>query len=557
MTKGKYIVIEGAQGVGKTTMVQKVAGALQQAGLPVRIMREPDSQNDLTARAIRHLTQSPLYPMNTKTEVLLYNAARSQSLEVIRHMTENGVTCLVDRSYLTTLAIQYYGRGDVQDYGKINEIIDFAVGDMQPDLMLVLDAPVDVLKSRTHDRYSGDRFDALDEAFLERVRAGYLWEARQRNLPVVYATGDVDEVFNQVWKLIAATLAQRKGTHLPTKPTSIAEVIADKQVIQSDADKVVEAEVKSHSIIETAPVTPEQVTTETQKAARAFAAPSNIPASLQKDYERALTAIEEIRNKLEKDLRTYTANNPDKDSTRTDKGINEALATLLPQQFSAPAFNKKFAVVANKVLPAGYADSTAPATLVTFTPRNELDVIVDMLYEQSDLPKSVVIEQLRTVPYETKTKLFDTYVESGSINALQAVRYEFDLLTSIASYTELQQFGAFSDVVCQAPTPRYGYAIPDIIEQAGLSETYSTCFDISLQLYSILQQVGDNSLASAAALAGHRMRWKATVSATQLPRLAAEMKSVSKLTQQIIEKILEHSSSAHPFTASQLFHVDS
>ena len=228
MNKGKYIVIEGAQGVGKTTMVQKVAEALHAAGLPVKIMREPDSQNDLTARAIRHLTQSPLYPMNTKTEVLLYNAARSQSLEVIRQMTENGVTCLVDRSYLTTLAIQYYGRGDVRDYGKINEIIDFAVGDMQPDLMLVMDAPVELLKERTSPRYNAERFDNLDEAFLERVRAGYLWEARQRDFPVIYATGTVDEVFKEVWNHVSATLAVREKKASASAPASVASVIAEK-----------------------------------------------------------------------------------------------------------------------------------------------------------------------------------------------------------------------------------------------------------------------------------------------------------------------------------------
>src|SRR5580693_1982188 len=145
MSRGKYIVIEGPEGVGKTTQVQLVAEALRKAGLPVRVMREPDSQNDLTARAIRRLTQSPEYPMNTRTEVLLYNAARSQSLETIRKLRNHGVTCLVDRNYLTTLAIQYYGRGDVQDYQRINDIIAFAVGDMEPDLTVVLDAPVATL----------------------------------------------------------------------------------------------------------------------------------------------------------------------------------------------------------------------------------------------------------------------------------------------------------------------------------------------------------------------------------------------------------------------------
>ncbi len=145
-------------------------------------MREPDSQNDLTARAIRRLTQDPRYPMNTRTEVLLYNAARAQSLEVIRAAVAQGLICLVDRNYLTTLAIQYYGRGDVPDYDKINAIIRFAVGDMEPDLTIVLDAEVATLRERLKDRYQGERFDNLDNAFLERVRAGYLWGSQAARL---------------------------------------------------------------------------------------------------------------------------------------------------------------------------------------------------------------------------------------------------------------------------------------------------------------------------------------------------------------------------------------
>src|SRR4051812_29081549 len=199
MNKGKYIVIEGVEGVGKTTQLRELARRLQIAGLPVRTLREPDSQSDLTARAIRQLTQDPRYPMNTRTEVLLYNAARAQSLQVIKQGVENGVICLVDRNYLTTLAVQYYGRGDVPDYATINHIINFAIGGVEPDLCVVLDAPVTTLRERLSDRYHGERFDNLDDAFLERVRAGYLWEAKQRNLPVVYATESQEEVSETIW----------------------------------------------------------------------------------------------------------------------------------------------------------------------------------------------------------------------------------------------------------------------------------------------------------------------------------------------------------------------
>src|SRR5579884_2618442 len=203
MTRGKYIVIEGPEGVGKSTQLYELARRLRAAGLPIRTLREPDSQSDLTARAIRQLTQDPRYPMNTRTEVLLYNAARSQSLQVIKQSTDNGITCLVDRNYLTTLAIQYYGRGDVPDYQTINSIIKFAVGEVEPDICIVLDAPVNILKERLKERLSGERFDNLDDAFLERVRAGYLWEAKQRNLPVVFSTDEPGKVADSIWRLVS------------------------------------------------------------------------------------------------------------------------------------------------------------------------------------------------------------------------------------------------------------------------------------------------------------------------------------------------------------------
>ena len=209
MIRGKYIVIEGAEGVGKTTQVNELSKKLFTSGLPTKVLREPDSQNDLTARTIRHITQDQSYPMNTRTEVLLYNAARSQSLEVIKKCLDNGVNCLVDRNYLTTLAVQYYGRGDIPDYDLINSIINFAVNGLEPDLTIILDAPVTDLLRRLRDRSGGERFDSLGAEFLERVRAGYLWEANQRKLPVIFANKPVNDVADEIWQYVAKTLSNR------------------------------------------------------------------------------------------------------------------------------------------------------------------------------------------------------------------------------------------------------------------------------------------------------------------------------------------------------------
>jgi dTMP kinase len=215
---GKYIVVEGPEGVGKTTQINEIGRRIQAAGLPVRILREPDSQSDLTARAIRLLTQDPRYPMNTHAEVLLYNAARAQSLQVIRRSVEQGVVCLVDRNYLTTLGIQFYGRGDIPDYTAINNIISFAVDGVEPDLCIIMDAPAQVLVERAAGRGAGERFDNLERQFLERVRAGYLWEANQRTLPVVDATEPLEVVTETIWRLVSNTLARRGPSRALGRP---------------------------------------------------------------------------------------------------------------------------------------------------------------------------------------------------------------------------------------------------------------------------------------------------------------------------------------------------
>jgi dTMP kinase len=236
MNRGKYIVIEGTEGVGKTTQVEELVRRFQVAGLAVRRFREPDSQSDITARNIRHLTQNPQFPMNTKTEVLLYNAARSQSLEVIKKSLNVGVNCIVDRNYLTTLGVQYYGRGDVPDYNTINTLINFAVGDMEPDICIILDAPASVLSERLKERNEGERFDNLDNEFLERVRAGYLWEARQRNLPVVFTTDPPEIVADNIWKIVSNHLSIRT-TVAPAKvepPISVKEVLDQKKLVNNN-----------------------------------------------------------------------------------------------------------------------------------------------------------------------------------------------------------------------------------------------------------------------------------------------------------------------------------
>lgn len=229
MSSGRYIVIEGAEGAGKTTQLLLLANKLRAAGLSTRIFTEPDNRSNLTSRTINLIANHPSYPMNNRTEVLLYNAARVQSLEIIRRSVLNGVYCLCDRNYLTTLVSEFYGRGDTPEYETINQIVSFAVDGIEPDLTVIIDAPLTTLLDRLRLKTSDDNPIKVDESLLERIRAGYLWEANQRQYPVVFSTKDIDETSNEIWKLILPVIANRSPSSAAlAEPASIKEILNEK-----------------------------------------------------------------------------------------------------------------------------------------------------------------------------------------------------------------------------------------------------------------------------------------------------------------------------------------
>ncbi len=750
MTRGKYIVIEGAEGVGKSTQLQALVKRLQAAGLPVRTLREPDSQSDLTARAIRQLTQDPRYPMNTRTEVLLYNAARAQSLQIIKQGVEHGVICLVDRNYLTTLAIQYYGRGDVPDYPTINSIISFAVDGIEPDLCIVLDAPVATLRARLNGRYQGDRFDNVSDSFLERVRAGYLWEARQRKLPVVFSSEEPAVVADNIWKLVAAELAIRETDKnkapAAAQSASVKEIIRQKQLPNTAAGT--EAETSEAFVAKTSegnftiteagraylqdavsdvdgnvytftdklsPVTVAaamarlsrrrddmritildefagKVDKDAQLLHRVITAygddsvqqlggihlvvenasnlltkklewgrmaayleqstryiyfdqkdikgkyryhtPDYLEPDLKQQYEQAMDSVFDLYSSMVRQLTEHVRNisgipEEERDiawkgatraqacdavravlpvATKSTVGIfasGQALESLIMHLLSddlpeakatgqslleqgrkvIPMFLERAdkperggAMIAYRAntasqvkelakqhLPDNHATGTTEAvTLVDFWPKNELLLVPDMLYEHSNLSLEQLQSEVNAWPYDRKLAVFKAYM-GERLNrrhrpgrGIEKAHYSWDLVCDYGIFRDLQRHRMVDDMNWQLLTPSYGYEIPKLVEEAGLSEQFEACFDISLKLYSLLQQHGYQLEAQYATLLGHKMRWKVTYNAREAFHLH-ELRTTPqghpgyrKLVLQMHEKLAE----VHPLLAESMRFVN-
>ena len=173
MAKGRFIVIEGLEGAGKSTAVATVCDWLQQHGITdlVRV-REPGGTP--LAEAIRALFKRP--PEGERvapaTELLLMYAARRQLLEqVIWPALERGAWVVADRHDWSTLAYQGGGRGLAD--GLILPVRHAALGEFRPDLTLYLDLPADLGLARAQGRGQLDRIEQEALAFFERVRSRY------------------------------------------------------------------------------------------------------------------------------------------------------------------------------------------------------------------------------------------------------------------------------------------------------------------------------------------------------------------------------------------------
>jgi dTMP kinase len=197
MNRGKFITIEGSEGVGKTTQIAALRDALQERGLEVVVTREPGGTP--RAERIRELLLTPTdEPMPMSCELLLMFAARATHIEnLIRPALERGAWVVCDRFTDATYAYQGEGRGVRRE--EIANLERFVQAELRPDLTLLLDAPIEIGAARAAARDGQgqrDRFEQERQDFFERVRNAYLERARSQpgRFAVIDATADRESV---------------------------------------------------------------------------------------------------------------------------------------------------------------------------------------------------------------------------------------------------------------------------------------------------------------------------------------------------------------------------
>jgi len=198
MIRGKFITLEGGEGVGKTTNLEFIRDYLQMLGIEFLVTREPGGTP--IGEAIRRLVIDS-QGMAAQTELLLMFAARAQHIEdVIEPALAEGIWVVCDR--FTDASYAYQGGGRGIDAEVIRFLETWLQKGLEPDLTLLFDAPVEIGLERAQGRGRLDRFETELPDFLSRVRETYceLAERWPRRIKRLDATRPLAEVQAEIAK---------------------------------------------------------------------------------------------------------------------------------------------------------------------------------------------------------------------------------------------------------------------------------------------------------------------------------------------------------------------
>ena len=194
---GLFITIEGIECVGKSTNAKFISDLLNKKNIKTHVTREPGgtSLGEKIRKILLFEQDDSISPLG---ELLLLFAAREKHIsEVIKPNLEQGKWVISDRFTDASFAYQGFGRG--LGFDQVNQLKQIILNNFDPDLTFLLDAPIDVIKSR-RKLNPNDRFESEDRLFFERVRQGYLQLASvfEDRVRIIDATQPIEQVQSEI-----------------------------------------------------------------------------------------------------------------------------------------------------------------------------------------------------------------------------------------------------------------------------------------------------------------------------------------------------------------------
>ncbi len=557
---GTFIVIEGTDGSGKGTQFKLLAERLAKAGYDVATFDFPQYDHPSSYFVREYLNGS--YGSNDEvgpyTASLFYALDRYEVAPKIRAALEAGKIVLANRFVGSNMAHQGTKFANIEERRGYFIWLDNLEFEMlhipRPTVSFVLRVPAGIaqqLVDKKEQRNYTDKKRDIHEADLSHLeRSVSVYDEMCELFPHDFTRidcvrngqlMDIETIQRILWDKIDPLLPMPIQLEMSTPAIAAARSV----------DDVTEAAIVTQD-------TPEDTSP-------AYLTPGNFDAETRAYYQTALHKILETHAYLVETLTTHLSHASQNKPTNIDQEairaqVRATTDTVLPvasvaTRDSLAEQSPDIAELARQYLPENYAAETHPVQLTDYWPRNEFELVPDFLYESSSLPLRTIRDSIASWPYAQKATIFEAYFGGNSQNkpllALQKTHYNWDIISSYAIFRNLTSEALQADnLEWQQLTPRYGYDMPKIIEDAGLENHFESCFDISLQLHSYLHQAGFTHEAQYATLLGHRMRWSMTVNGQGMRQLLTHDGAQDETIQPLITAMSAHLAEVHPLTSA-------
>lgn len=191
--------------------------------------------------------------------------------------------------------------------------------------------------------------------------------------------------------------------------------------------------------------------------------------------------------------------------------------------------------------------------LISATPRNELDLLPQYLFKYADLSLDELKNHTLEIPFQDRAKsLSRLLVSNESAKIASDVFYTWDILLDTATIDALLRTIPTVNISAQVPTARYGYKMPELVEDTNLEASYLDAFDLCLSLHSDFLRASEIDLAPYTLLAGHKRRWQLSMTAKNLFGVDVDQLESSEL-KKFVEQLHQTAAEAHPLLSEILF----
>lgn len=599
MAKGLFIVIEGAPGAGAASQLNLLGERLKAVGHDVELIELPRLGENSGHFVRNYLSGNYGKPgeVSSYTATLFYALDRYEASVHIKESLTAGKIVLASNYVGANMAEQgskFADPGEQRGFFVWNDNLEYELMELpRPDLSLYLRLPADISSRLASD--SGTQgltelkkrlatYDLLCRLFPKDYKAIECSQNDQKK--------DLPTINNQIWEIIKPMLPAEKR-----RPSQSVIVTIGKEQdgfpALGNQENILRVPIKEGSVLLklfmeqirpgcTSPRLSSWSSTgyKLYKLGGKKGSLSKTSAALDELLKSYQLAEEKIRQKLSDKnkvqdlllLLTPLASVTSFTLTIPKEDVQELTSRLLVrEQPEAQWAAKQIYIAARQKWPHDFKLALEAASeltgkegpvvaklasewlsadggledrvkLLEALPRREFDLLAESIYPYSNLSLAEISEEVMEWPYAQKSQSLTRWLAQPGL--LKKVCYRLDIISDLLTQTRIAEASGLRNVAVQPPGPRYGFDIPESVENLGLDDIYSTVFDNSLAAFSHMQTELSNEAASYAVLLGHKVRWQLQADAEQM-LLIRKIKQADQY-HSIIKEIEDKITDAHP-----------